>query len=168
MPRRKKLRSEAPPRTEESSHGGVRVGVSFAGKGVFATRAYREGEEIGGVRGTFHDDPDYGSNYAIDLGDDETLEPSAPFRYLNHCCVPNATLYVHEYRRAGQLKKRVTVDALADIRPGEELTIDYAWSASAAIPCLCGHPQCRGWVVDVAQLPLVLESRSASPPPPPT
>jgi len=36
---------------------------------------------------------------------------------------------------------------LIRIAPGEQLTIDYAWPAWAAVPCACGAPECRGWIV---------------------
>ena len=37
-------------------------------------------------------------------------------------------------------------------RPGDELTIDYAWEAEAAIPCLCAAENCRGWIVAIEEL----------------
>jgi hypothetical protein len=51
---------------------------------------------------------------------------------------------------------RVWLVALRVIQPGEELTIDYAWEAEAAIPCGCGSANCRGWIVDEAELDDVL------------
>jgi hypothetical protein len=42
-------------------------------------------------------------------------------------------------------------ESLRDIMPGDELTIDYAWPADRAVKCLCGKPQCRGWIVDPAE-----------------
>jgi SET domain-containing protein len=45
--------------------------------------------------------------------------------------------------------------ALRDIRPDEQLTIDYAWPADSAIPCGCDSPNCRGWVVDADERHLV-------------
>jgi len=39
-----------------------------------------------------------------------------------------------------------------DIKQGDELTIDYAWSADAAIPCGCGSKNCRGYVVSEKEL----------------
>lgn len=147
----------------EHTHKGVRVGESFAGRGVYATRAFKTGELIGRVRGTVHDDPDYGSSYAIDMGENFTLEPAPPFRFLNHCCVPNASLYTLEQPVRGKVQKRVVVEALADIRDGEEITIDYAWTAKVAIPCLCGHAQCRGYVVSIDELPLIKADKTRKP-----
>ena len=59
--------------------------------------------------------------------------------YINHCCEPNAymkTLYGH-----------VLFFALRNIRPGEEITIDYE---QTLLPdskrCLCGAKNCRGTI----------------------
>jgi hypothetical protein len=45
----------------------------------------------------------------------------------------------------------IWVETIRDIMPNEELTIDYAWPADRAMKCLCGNPQCRGWIVDPAE-----------------
>ena len=45
----------------------------------------------------------------------------------------------------------IWVEAIRDIMPNEELTIDYSWPADKAAKCLCGKPQCRGWIVDPAE-----------------
>jgi SET domain-containing protein len=47
--------------------------------------------------------------------------------------------------------------ALREIRPDEELTIDYNWPAQQAIVCRCGAPTCRGWIVDPCELSEVQE-----------
>ena len=49
----------------------------------------------------------------------------------------------------------IWVEAIRDIMPNEELTIDYAWPADRAARCLCGQPQCRGWIVDPAERELL-------------
>ena len=49
----------------------------------------------------------------------------------------------------------IWVEAIRDIMPNEELTIDYAWPADRAMRCLCGLPQCRGWIVDPAERKLL-------------
>ena len=57
--------------------------------------------------------------------------------YINHSCQPNAfmkTLYDH-----------VLFFALRDIRPGEEITIDYEQTLHPdSKRCSCGAPTCRG------------------------
>jgi hypothetical protein len=46
----------------------------------------------------------------------------------------------------------IWVESTRDILPGEELTIDYCWPADIAVKCLCGSPNCRGWIVDPSEL----------------
>jgi hypothetical protein len=127
----------------------VRVGPSSCGHGVFARGGFRAGETIAEIRGEIIDDLDYWSAYCIDLGGGEVLEPSAPFRYLNHSCRPNCELvnYSAWDDESGLLNHATSLKALSPIEPGEQLTIDYAWPPSCAIPCLCGSSNCRGWIV---------------------
>ncbi|MBA4032707.1 MAG: SET domain-containing protein-lysine N-methyltransferase [Planctomyces sp.] len=140
----------------------IRVGKVPYGKGVFAIREIAQGEMIGRVTGKVITDPEYTSSYCIDLGDEvSSLEPRGPFRYLNHCCQPNAKLYLQEtvYDDGTPGPTEVSVEALTTIAAGEEVRIDYAWDIAGAIPCLCGAMECRGWIVDPAQLPTLLKKQ---------
>jgi hypothetical protein len=49
----------------------------------------------------------------------------------------------------------IWIESTRDILPDEELTIDYSWPADRAVKCLCGTPQCRGWIVDPAERELL-------------
>jgi hypothetical protein len=49
------------------------------------------------------------------------------------------------------------VETIHDIFPDEELTIDYAWPADRKAKCLCGKPNCRGWIVDPDELHLLTQ-----------
>ncbi len=61
------------------------------------------------------------------------------FRFINHSCAPNTFL-----RRTAT---RAEFYALRDIRPGEELTVDYGESHhEGRLRCRCGAPGCRGWI----------------------
>ena len=133
----------------------VRVGKVPFGKGVFARQVISKGTEIGIVQGKVIDDPEYSSTYCIDLGNCLSLEPRTPFRYLNHRCEPNCALHTRdvEFEDGSPAPSEVFVEALVDISPGTELTIDYQWSAEGAIKCLCGADACRGWVVALEELP---------------
>lgn len=124
----------------------VRIGRTPLGRGVFALRRFRAEQVIGVIRGQVIDDPGYTSNYCMELGEGRSLEPAAPFRYLNHSCEPNCELFSWETDDPAPLD-RLWLHALRPIEPGEELTIDYAWPADAAIPCGCGAGGCRGWIV---------------------
>jgi uncharacterized protein len=128
----------------------VTVRKSPLGKALFAKVAFKADEEIGQVGGKLIFDAEYGSEYCVALDEQICLEPSAPFRYLNHSCEPNCQLLTWEDEETTE--RKLGVFALVDIPAGVELTIDYAWSADAAIKCLCGTPSCRGWVVAQSEL----------------
>jgi hypothetical protein len=51
-----------------------------------------------------------------------------------------------------QRRAEIWVESLRDIMPGEELTIDYAWSSDRAVKCYCGSKKCRGWIVSPSEL----------------
>ncbi len=134
---------------------GLKAGPAKHGTGLFATKRFRPGQVIGEVIGTRIQDADYSSEYCIDLGDDWSLEPGEPFRFVNHCCTPNAKLYL-VYEDGDLIEDRkVVIEALSNIQAGAEVTIDYEWPADGAIPCGCESPECRGWVVDPAELHLL-------------
>lgn len=139
---------------------GVRAGEAKYGTGLFATQPFKAGDEIGDVTGERFHDPDYSSDYCIDLGDDMALEPGEPFRYMNHSCEPNCKLFViHDDDFALIHERRVVVEALVGIPAGTELTIDYEWPATSTIPCGCGAATCRGWIVAPDELILVSVKR---------
>jgi uncharacterized protein len=67
-----------------------------------------------------------------------SLTADEPPDFINHSCDPNAGL-------SGQ----ITVIAMQCIRPGEEVTIDYAMCDSSPydeFDCVCGSLACRGRV----------------------
>jgi hypothetical protein len=137
-------------------HKRVRVGETALGKAVFAIRRFQKDQVIGVIQGAVIDDPEYGSSYCMDLGNDRSLEPIAPFRYLNHSCDPNAEIFSFTYGPySSDRPNQLFLQALRPIKPGDEITIDYAWTADCAIPCLCGSTKCRGWVVDEAELAII-------------
>ncbi len=133
---------------------GVRVAIADIGQGVFATRDFHAEEAIGAVEGEIIEDPHYGSDYCMEFDEHRSLEPAAPFRFLNHSCRPNCELVVAEVAEQDGTPAglEMWVETLSAIRRGEQLTIDYAWPADAAIPCECGNSGCRGWVVAASQL----------------
>lgn len=148
-----------------------RVGVRATpiGNGVFAARSFRKDQVVGIITGEILTDPEYGSNYCIDLGDNVSLEPIEPFRFLNHSCEPNCKMYVIDpaplHTRAstrsavGSAVPSLRLLALRKIVAGEQLLIDYAWPADAAIRCLCGAATCRGWIVCPTELHLLKRAR---------
>ena len=134
-------------------HERVLIGPAKHGQGVFAKRPFARHEIISDVDGEILSDPNHESDYCIDLGDGLTLEPSTPFRYLNHSCQPNCEIIL--LLDEGNLSDvpRVCLQALLNsIDGGDELTIDYGWPAVVSIPCRCGSSQCRGWIVHSQEL----------------
>ncbi len=143
----------------------IRVGKVAYGRGVFARTEIPSGTVVGEVEGRVIHDAEYASAYCIDLGGSFSLEPRAPFRYLNHSCTPNCQLVLTEveYDDGSPGPSEVHLEAIATIAPNAELTIDYAWSADGAIPCLCGSPECRGWVVAIEELSKLRKSPRSTP-----
>lgn len=161
MPSRNTLAPLRPSAALALGPPAVDVRPARHGLGVFARRLIVPNEIIGEVTGTIVHQVGYGSEYCIDLDPGRALEPAAPFRYANHSCDPNCELCSWEETDGDITPDRVWFTALLTIQPGEELTIDYAWEAEAAIPCGCGSANCRGWIVDEAELDDVL--RRANP-----
>ena len=125
----------------------VRTGPSRHGFGVFAIRECKAGEVVGELTGQVIQDPDYESDYCIEIDSEISLEPDEPFRFINHSCNPNCQLAC-----SADNPMEIWVEAIRDIEPEEEITIDYAWPAESAIVCGCGSPNCRGWIVSSDQL----------------
>ena len=65
-------------------------------------------------------------------------------RFFNHACNPNCESVIEA--------KRVYIESMRDIEPGEEMTYDYQIQREDSDPpdiddifeCRCGAPQCRG------------------------
>ncbi len=65
-------------------------------------------------------------------------------RFINHSCEPNCAAVIE--------KKRVFIEAIRTIQPGEELSYDYQLGRDDDDPpdvdeiyaCRCGHASCRG------------------------
>ena len=125
----------------------VRVCDTHIGKGVFAERNYPFKSIIGQITGDFIDDPNHGSAYAIEIDAVSQMEPHPPFRFLNHNCEPNCEFDFLPDEEGVRHDKNLYLMALRDIYAGEQLTIEYNWPATSAIPCECGAKNCRGWVV---------------------
>jgi SET domain-containing protein len=59
--------------------------------------------------------------------------------YINHSCEPNLAARI--------IKGHILYMSLRDIKPGEELTVDYNFEKKVEkIPCSCGSSKCRGTI----------------------
>ena len=89
------------------------------------------GEELNGMPPTVR-------RYSLQVEENQylvSLSDYEPPDYVNHSCDPNAGL-------SGQ----ITLVAMRDIRPSEEITYDYAMSDGSPydeFTCSCGSPHCR-------------------------
>jgi SET domain-containing protein len=135
------------------------------GRGVYAARRILEGERIIEYRGeritwreadrrppSDPDDPHHTFLFSLDDGrhviDANVGGNSA--RWINHSCQPNCET---EETDDG----RVYIQALRDIRRGEELSYDYCLVIDERLTptlkrqyqCRCGTPNCRGTMLAV-------------------
>jgi len=129
------------------------------GRGVYAGRRLKKGERIVEYKGEViswreadrrppsdPDDPNHTFFFALDDHRkviDANVGGNAA-RWINHSCEPNCETTEDE--------GRVFIEALRDIRAGEELSYDYGLIIDERITptlkkqyrCLCGAPDCRG------------------------
>ena len=81
-------------------------------------------------------------NYLFTLDSYWTLDGAvggSGAEYINHSCEPNAYAEVKQ--------ERIFYHALRDIRPGEELTLDYRFEKDVdRVECRCGTAACRGTI----------------------
>jgi hypothetical protein len=119
----------------------VAVGPStIEGTGLFAGRAFAEGETVVVLGGTVIDDAELArlqpqSSLAIGDGVNLMQDDDDPARYGNHSCDPSLWL-----------ADEVTLVARRPVETGEELTVDYATMTVAPwqMECRCGASTCRG------------------------
>jgi uncharacterized protein len=131
---------------------------SVHGRGVFATRRIEKGERIIEYLGerVSHEEADrrYESKEENDshtflfIVDSKTVIDAGvdgnDARFFNHSCDPNCESVVE--------KRRVYIEAIRAIEPGEEMTYDYQIYKEEGDPenidevfaCRCGFANCRG------------------------
>ena len=60
-------------------------------------------------------------------------------QYINHSCDPNLVTRI--------IKGHIIYMSMRDIRPGEELTVDYRFDKKVErVECKCGTSKCRGTI----------------------
>ena len=102
---------------------GVVVKRSSAGLGLFATRAFKKGERIIEFFGrVFSKADEYKrrSQYLFEINSRKTIDGSSRenfARYINYSHKPNCEPNI--------VKGRVWIDAIKNIKTGEELSYDY-------------------------------------------
>jgi hypothetical protein len=123
---------------------GVRDCADKPGRGVFALEPVRAGELVAVWGGRIVSRADAEAigpelrRYVVQVEEAQYLAPLEPVdaaELINHCCQPNCGL-------SGQ----IALVALRPIRPGEEITFDYATTDSSEFLCFsvsCGKSPCR-------------------------
>ena len=103
-----------------------RLGRSLTGLGLFATRPIRKRSRIAEYKGRLLTTKQAekleqrGNRYLYEINSRWTIDGSPRSniaRYFNHSCNPNAESY--------DVKHRVFIRALRNIKPGEEIVYDY-------------------------------------------
>jgi SET domain-containing protein len=140
---------------------GLRVVRSrIDGYGVIATRDFAEGELIAEVEGVAWREGDpVDDRYSLIMGDGWFFDMVDQTRWINHSCDPNAEVEVGHDAERGRWAHIV---AIRPVRAGEEIAYDYAFSAEVAEPCHCGSRLCRGYIVDVDSLHLVVQQAAVA------
>ena len=103
-----------------------RIGRAITGLGLFATRPIKKNSRIAEYKGPLLDTKEAtkaesgGNRYLYEISKRWTIDGtrrSNIARYANHSCNPNADTY--------NVKLRVFIRALRNIKPGEEIVYDY-------------------------------------------
>ena len=143
------------------------------GRGVYASRRIRKGTRIIEYVGDriSHDEADArydskpdddGHTFLFVVDDDICIDAGVggnAARFINHSCAPNCETLIED--------RRVFIEAIRDIEPGEELGYDYqlTWESTddpeelQLYRCLCGAPNCRGTMLD----PVPLDQKKRKP-----
>ena len=135
------------------------------GNGVFAVQALKKGErviEYKGRRRTHAEvdadeagDVETGHTFLFTLSDDYVIDANYEgndARWINHSCDPNCEAVIAEDESDDRRKDQVFIEAIRDIKPGEELTYNYGITLDEPHTkklkklwaCKCGAKNCTG------------------------
>jgi len=147
------------------SAGGRRIQVresGIHGKGVYAIRLIKTGDKVLEYKGEIitwkkaearhpHDISQPNHTFYFHLDDGHVIDArhtGNSAKWINHSCEPNL--------EATQDGNRIFLNALRDIKVGEELSYDYGLvidlrktaRVKKDFACWCGVPNCRGTMLD--------------------
>ena len=135
------------------------------GNGVFAIANIKKGEQVveyKGKRRTHAEvdkddtgDVESGHTFLFTLNDDYVIDANHKgnkARWINHSCDPNCEAVIDEHEGKNRKKDRVLIEAIRNIKPGEELTYNYGITLdephTARLKkiweCRCGSKKCTG------------------------
>jgi len=135
------------------------------GNGVFATAPIARGEEIIEYKGKlltpdeadalYGDGGETGHTFLFTLNEKYVIDANQrgnTARWINHSCAPNCRAVVEESASGDPRRDKVKIEAIRNIKPGDELTYDYGIVLDVPHTarlkklwqCLCGAPKCTG------------------------
>jgi uncharacterized protein len=135
------------------------------GRGVFAARDIASGTRIIEYKGRlitseqaselYGDNTEHGHTFLFTLNDKWLVDGGVDgnsARFINHSCDPNCEAVVHVNKDYIEEKDKLWIEAIRDIREGEELSFDYGIKLvqrhtarlKKVWACLCGSSNCTG------------------------
>ncbi len=135
------------------------------GNGVFAIATIKKGERVVEYKGKrrSHDEVDEddsgdvesGHTFLFTLNDEYVIDANYKgnkARWINHSCDPNCEAVIEEHDGKNRKKDKVFIDAIRDIKAGEELTYNYGIvldephtaRLKKVWACRCGSKKCTG------------------------
>jgi SET domain-containing protein len=146
------------------------------GHGVFAQRRIRKGATIleylgervshAAANTRYEDkDPNDGHTFLFTVDSKTVIDAGVggnDARFVNHGCDPNC--------QTVNTNRRIFIEAIRTIQPGEELAYDYQIQRDADDPadvevifaCRCGAKDCRGSMLEAPKKPKARKRRSPS------
>ena len=119
------------------------------GVGVVARCAFSRGEVV--MRGVIDKITNVNHEHVSQIGENEFVSPIGFMALVNHSCNPNCGIKLNETGAHDYV-------AMQDIKPGEEITFDYAMQnydvGYFPSKCLCGAKDCRGKIGGWKDLPI--------------
>lgn len=138
---------------------------SIHGNGVFADEQIRKGDRIVRYKGTlrthkevdrlYGEQDENGHTFLFTLNDEYVIDANEGgnvARWINHSCDPNCESVIEENDKGKAHKDKVFIEAIRDIKPGEELTYNYGIVLEERYTaklkklweCRCGSKKCTG------------------------
>ncbi len=137
------------------------VRSSVHGYGLLALKDFKEGDMMADIEGvTWREGEWWDDTYTLRITDAVSFDMVDQTRWMNHSCTANAEIDLGLDEKGEPWAK---LYAWRDIAAGEEVTFDYEFPAELAVPCTCGSPQCRGWIVREEELHLMKDKVKPSP-----
>ena len=119
------------------------------GFGVVTKCSFSRGEVV--MRGVIDKITDVNHEHVSQIGENEFVSPIGFMALVNHSCNPNCGIKLNETGAHDYV-------AMQDIKPGEEITFDYAMQnydvGYFPSKCLCGAKDCRGKIGGWKDLPI--------------